>query len=125
VTLPTALRPAVMFSAPNDPVGNNSATWIYRRAATPPARFWGLRSADEGMYGDVIPLNWQNLEVGDVAPATVERDVGTGKGAASASQRLVPTQASTNSPIEPRAHGAYTARLADFLRLRAHQLSGT
>lgn len=111
-TLPTALRRVVMFSAPNDHVGNNSASWIYRRAPTPGARFWGLRSADEGVYGDFIPLNWQNLEVGGVVPATVEQNIGTGKGATLGSQRLVLTQASTdgltnhNSTV---ANGKYDA----------------
>lgn len=96
-TLPTAARRVVMFSAPNDHVGGDSASWIYGRAATSEPRFWGLRSAEEGMYGDFISLNWQNLEVGGSGAATVERDVGTGLGAPLASQRLVLTPAGTSA----------------------------
>lgn len=111
-TLPAAIRRVVMFSAPNDHLGGNSASWIYRRAATPTARFWGMRSADEGIYGDFIALNWQNLQVGGSGPAAVEISVGTGKGATSNSQRLVLAQASSdgltnhNSTV---ANGQYDA----------------
>lgn len=111
-TLPTVVRRVVMFSAPNDHIGSNSASWIFGRAATPAARFWGLRSAQEGMYGDYTPLNWQNLEVGGLAPAAVEREVQTGLGAPDGSQRLVLAPASTDSLTNHNstvANGRYDA----------------
>lgn len=110
--LPAVIRRVVMFSAPNDHANGNSASWIFGRAATPSSQFWGLRSADEGAFGDFMALNWQNLDVGGNGDAATECNVGTGTADPRGSQRLVLSPASRHSLTNHNstvANGSYDA----------------
>lgn len=90
----SALRRVVMLSAPNDNVDELiSASWISQPSATPLSRFWGLRAANEGLYGSFISKNWRLL--GGAGSGGVggddedEVDVGDGSGDPQGSHRLV------------------------------------
>jgi|GEM_PF-3180245 len=98
----TAVRRVVMFSGPNDHVGQRSADWIGDASQTPLDRFWGLRNADEGILGDFTATNWQNLGgpgsggVGGTA-ASGDRRIGAGSGDPRGSHRLVITAPDDNA----------------------------
>lgn len=38
-----------------------TASWIYAPSATPLVRYWGIRSAEEGNFGNFNVWNWENL----------------------------------------------------------------
>lgn len=91
-----SVRRIVMFSGPNDHVGQRSADWVSERSATPLDRFWGLRNADEGLLGNFIARNWQKLGgtgrggVGGRSDRNIR--IGAGKGDPRGSPRLVITE---------------------------------
>lgn len=91
-----AMHRVVMFSGPNDHVDENSATWVNSTSATPPDRFWGLRNAHEGIFGEFTDMNWAHLGaagsggVGGTGSDSGTR-IGAGGGDPSGAHRLVIT----------------------------------
>lgn len=85
------LHRVVLFSAPNDHVGRVSAGWIPQPSATPLARFWGLRNANEGALGDFVAANWANMGSAGVGGADTadEINIGDGSNTPNGAHRLV------------------------------------
>lgn len=69
----TPARRVVLFSGPNDRYGSGS--WLEDSSSTDMARFWALRSEDEGTYGGDTTGNWCKLG-GPVSGTTYDHGVG-------------------------------------------------
>lgn len=102
--LPSAnkLHRVVMFSSPDDHVGDAAASWIAETSSTPLDRFWGLRNANEGVFGSFVSTNWGKLGGigvgGDGARGEVK--VGDGSGDPKGSHRIVITQPDYGSALK-------------------------
>jgi hypothetical protein len=106
-----------MFSAPQDNVTNatgalTSASWITATPATAMSAFWGMRNANEGVYGNFVATNWLKMGGtgvgttstgggGTVAASSVNIGDGSGATLANGAQQLVLTSPDATTWLGP------------------------
>lgn len=89
LAMSTPIRRVVVFSGPNDNNAGTPATWITSPSATPLDRYYGLRSADEGILGPFAGQNWKALGGADNGLPGDPVDIGDGSGPPHESHHLV------------------------------------